>query len=547
MTSQYDVDTAELRKARGAFFTPPEVCDAVTTWAIRSPLDAVMEPSCGEAAFLTSATKRLRSVGAASVDLTGFELHDYSAEEARRLLGQIGVTADIQVGDFLQVKPVAKFDAVVGNPPFIRYQGFSGASRDSAIRAAAAQGVRLTNLASSWAAFVVHSAAFLKPAGRLGLVLPAELLSSNYAADIRTFLLRRFRDVRVVLFDHHVFPGVQTEALLLLAEGTGPTDKVTFARVSHERELADAQFTYTVQPTSSSSKWTTALVATSATSALNDLSTRGLLVPLGDAGRISLGAVTGNNKWFALSRDEVVRLGLKATDLTRISPPGSTHLRTGAVTKSDWTRLDQSGARTLLFTPGKTPSTAAQRYISAGEQADVHLAYKCRVRPTWWRVPIQAAPDLMVTCMNAQTPQIAANPTGLRHLNSVHGLYLNEANRPFVDVLGVAALNSATMLSAEIVGRSYGGGILKLEPREAAALATPSTELLAQRAQELRSQLPTIRKILKAGRLGDAVGIIDDVMFGGTQGDADAVIEMRRARNLLAHRRQNRARGPRKE
>ena len=54
-------DTATLRKARGAFFTPPELCDT-------SPIgrfvgrDDVLEPSCGEAAFLMAAAERQRSL-----------------------------------------------------------------------------------------------------------------------------------------------------------------------------------------------------------------------------------------------------------------------------------------------------------------------------------------------------------------------------------------------------------------------------------------------------------------------------------------------------
>lgn len=45
-------DTQHLRKARGAFFTPPELCRYMAEWAIRAPTDRVLEPSCGEAAFL---------------------------------------------------------------------------------------------------------------------------------------------------------------------------------------------------------------------------------------------------------------------------------------------------------------------------------------------------------------------------------------------------------------------------------------------------------------------------------------------------------------
>jgi N-6 DNA Methylase len=48
-------DSFELRKARGTFYTPVPVARFIADWAVRSPNDAVLEPSCGEAVFLHEA------------------------------------------------------------------------------------------------------------------------------------------------------------------------------------------------------------------------------------------------------------------------------------------------------------------------------------------------------------------------------------------------------------------------------------------------------------------------------------------------------------
>ena len=110
----------------------------------------------------------------------------------------------------------------MGNPPFIRYQSFTGAARASAIQAALAQGVSLKRLSSAWAAFLVHAAGCLNSYGRLGFVLPAELLATHYAANVRAaFLLHRFGSLKIILFEQLVFPGVMQEVILLLAEGSG--------------------------------------------------------------------------------------------------------------------------------------------------------------------------------------------------------------------------------------------------------------------------------------------------------------------------------------
>ena len=101
------------------------------------------------------------------------------------------------------------------------------------------------------------------------------------------------------------------------------------------------------------------------------------------------------------------------------------------------------------------------------------------VRDLWWRTPIVPAPDLFVTYMNADTPRLASNEAGVHHLNSVHGLYLGpQVTGPAAELLSIASLNSMTLVGAETVGRAYGGGMLKLEPREADLLPIPTPGLV---------------------------------------------------------------------
>lgn len=105
--------------------------------------------------------------------------------------------------------------------PFVRYQSFAGDFLVKALKAALAQGVRLTGLASSWAAFAVHAIGHLKPGGRLALVLPAELLTVGYAAQVVISSTRWFSSVRLVVFEQLVFEDALEEVVLLLAEGNG--------------------------------------------------------------------------------------------------------------------------------------------------------------------------------------------------------------------------------------------------------------------------------------------------------------------------------------
>jgi len=147
-------------------------------------------------------------------------------------------------------------------------------------------------------------------------------------------------------------------------------------------------------------------------------------------GKTTLGIVTGDNAYFALTPERVAELGLEPGDLLPLSPPGSSHLRGLELSAGKLASLGDTGKQSWLFRPAGEPSEAARAYIAEGENAGMATnSYKCRTRKTWWRVPLLAAPHLYLTCMNADTARITTNEANAHHLNSVHGIYLRDEFR----------------------------------------------------------------------------------------------------------------------
>jgi adenine-specific DNA-methyltransferase len=545
------LDTPQLRKARGAFFTPPEVTRYVCEWAIRSPSERVYEPSCGEADFLLAAGQRLRDLGTVRVNdqLHGAELHPESAAEALGELSSRDMAAAITVGDFFDV-PLEDhtYDAVVGNPPYVRFQSFSGEARAKAQRAALRAGVRLSGLASSWAAFTIRSAQILKPEGRLGLVLPAELLSTNYAGPVRRYLCERFGSVRLIMFDERVFPGVLAEVVLLLAEGCGPTDVVKVSQARNLGTLADPPVTHW-RPVDPEAKWTPALLPTPVAEVYAGLLAADVFTGLEAWGSTDLGMVTGNNRFFCISAKQADRRGLHQSDLIPISPPGSRHLRGLTFTRRAWRELASADRAAYLFSPragsGGPISAAAAAYIAEGERAGVAGAYKCRVRAPWWQVPQVGTPDLLLTYMNHDTPRLIRNEARVTYLNSVHGVNLRPGLRQLGrELLPVGVLNSLTMLGAELTGRAYGGGVLKVEPKEAAALPVPTADVLEAAGPALSALRPQLARHMRNAELDPAVQLVDRVLLVEHLGMNYGVVEqLHKARETLFARRRARGAG----
>lgn len=520
-------DARDLRKRRGAFFTPDAIAGFLADWALAGRSDArVLDPTCGEAVFLLSSARRLAQNGAGREALPamlhGVDLHSASLRESRRLLAAEGFDATLVKGDFFNEPTPDQLggrlpwmDAVIGNPPFIRYQDHRGVERRRSARAALAQGVRLSGLASSWAALLVHSCGFLHPQGRVAMVLPAELLTVGYAEPIRRWLRNRFADVHLVLFERLQFHDAEEQVVLLVARGSGGCDALSLHQVRDAEELRQLHpFDGSAVAARAEGKWTDLLLSTERRTSFRRTIAEHF-DNLASYGQPELGTVTGANPFFALSEATRTEFKIDPTHLSRIVPPGTRHLRGTRFTAGRWEQLRLDGQRVWLLDPTTDrPRGALARYIDRGEALGVHTAYKCTIRTPWWRPPTVPVPDLFFTYMSHLYPRLVTNDARVTFLNSMHGLALR-AEVPAVarDALPLLALNSVTLLGAELFGRSYGGGILKMEPSEAAQLPVPNVRLMELAWPALAQQRARLDELLCGGEWQEAVRRIDDVVL----------------------------------
>ena len=495
-------ETAESVKARGAFYTPDKITRFLSGWAVRRVDDRVLEPSCGDGAFVAALVERFEQLGVGGLGerLLGIEREPAEAEKARL----IAPSANIRNLDFFDLEPgsVPRVDVAIGNPPYIRYHGFTGNDRNKALARAQAQGVELTRLASSWAHFVVHAAAFLKPSGRLALVVPAELLHTDYGQPVREFLLRRFPSVVVIAFDRMVFPEAQVDAVLLLAS-SDTTSGLQVIRVRDESALVSLDLH---SPTSgpnghSAARWSSAMDPVAGQIYADAVATLGAF-RLGDVASVDIGFVTGADAFFMLSESEVREHGLPREVLSpAVRRPRDAPGLEATGGELSWL-LDLAGREDL--------DPATLRYLAQGVVRGVSGGYKCRVRRPWYAVPIpKQRPDAFIPYMAHLGPRLIVNRLAARNTNLLHGVALGRGAPP-VRALAVAMCGSLTLLSAEIEGRAYGGGVLKLETREAERLRIPA--IAHERARALEDKFEEVDHLVRLGDIAGASCVADQVL-----------------------------------
>lgn len=471
---------ASDQKLRGGYYTPSSIARFLTDWAIRRPTDQVLEPSSGDGAFLGPAIERLRELGASHLDLMAVELDADAAQQSRSRLQEVN-GARLHEGDFFTWAALAlargdRYDAILGNPPFLRFAYFKDEHRSVAFELMRQQHLRPTKLTNAWVPFVSTSAALLKPGGRLAMVLPGELLQVTYAAELRRYLADYFDRVTVFAFDRLVFEGIQQEVVLLTAERTasGPPG-IRVVELEDARALSVKDHDWVAAPVKrldhDTEKWIQYFLSPQELDAVRSLRRNPALRPLADYAAVDVGVVTGMNEFFVLDANGSTRDELKEYASPIVTR--SNQLVGARLTPADWQGMYESGqARLLLSLDNQTePTGALADYLAEGISRDVHLGYKCRIRRNWYVVPSRWRPTGFMLRQVHTFPKLAINQTDATSTDTVHRVAFHNADQ--AEAVVAAFHNPATFLAAEVFGRSYGGGVLELEPSEAEHLLVP--------------------------------------------------------------------------
>lgn len=499
-TRQIDYLTGEGRRLC-QFTTPDILAEVMAFWAITSSDDSVLDPCCGNSNLLEKAMDRLLSLGAsprkAAKQTYGIEISPRTAKIANAtLLNKYGPgIPNVVTADFLRIKPgeIPLFKAIICNPPYKRHQRLGKRYKAEIAKVVGQErAVTIPGTSNQYVHFLLHALSFIAPKGRMVFLLPSQYLTNDFGKVLRDFLGRNLMIHHVILFDERlpVFPNSMSTASLVLIENSIPDPAWTtsFAKLDSVRAVSgllsdqgvDGNAAATVrtvpqQTLLSAGKWARFFYKT--TVPPNEKS-------LADIADVTRGIATGANEFFFLSDGQVKDKGLPPKYLTPIlvRAHDAPYPDFG---KWDWTTLRRQGKRVWMLDcqteKQNLEDSNLSQYIEWGEKERYNEGYLTSHRNPWYRTENRKPAMILFTYMSNGRPRFIYNKGRTLTSNAFHSIYPKGkfASDPTYLKALLAFLNSSyTTSRLASVGRTYSGGLLKLEPSDTKAVPVPDFESL---------------------------------------------------------------------
>ncbi|HJQ32210.1 MAG TPA: N-6 DNA methylase [Pyrinomonadaceae bacterium] len=473
-------------RRKGQFWTPAWVADAMAAYVLGNGSDHLFDPAVGEGAFLRAGKAAARELGRA-VDLFGTELDPDVLTQA----GQSGLThadlAGVHITDFVLSPPRRRFRAIVANPPYIRHHRLT-ADTKAALKSFAESltGSALDGRAGFHVYFLLRALTLLDAGGRLAFIVPADTCEGKFAPQLWEWISASYRLDAVLTFEHDAspFPGVDTNAVVLFIENAPPGREFAWARCTSPetrqvKEWVISGFTRQSGAILLQRRGVAEGISTGLSRP--PVEDRSDAVALSDFASVMRGIATGANEFFYLTRDQAEALGLPdeflfpAVGRTR-DVPGD------AITEETLTALDKSGRPSLLFSPsGEAPEffpEAMRAYLMRGEELGLHRRPLIATRKPWYKMETRPVPPILFAYLGRRNARFIRNFAGALPLTGFLCVYPHVNDPQYIERLWEVLKHPDTIKNLARVGKSYGAGAIKVEPRGLEKLPLPQAAIL---------------------------------------------------------------------
>lgn len=496
--------TQTSQKLRGGYYTPNSIATYLWNWVKENKPATLLEPAAGDGALIKPIDDRQLQISA--VELMTSEVNKI------KQLGEKQPGLHVFNEDFYawyEKHESTKYDAILSNPPYIRYQYLNPEQREIQSQILRKNGLRPNKLINSWVPFVIAGLSMLNENGRIGLVIPTDFLQVTYAKQLRQYLIKELQQMIVITFQNSVFPGTQQDFLLLLGE-KGRKDLKFKHTIAHDIHTLPNIDTLSPEepPAFSSAKWTDLGLNSNDRNYINSFKNE--TIPFTQLTKTQVGLTTGANSFFSLTEEDVERLHAqkyvkpllgRSVSITSSIFNHEVLVKDAAQNQKIWL-LDLSG-----YTKTDLPSPLVN-YISLAEKKNVNNAYKLRIRNVWYQIPNIWSPDAFLLRRIGSVPKLVLNDINGVSTDTFHRVKIS--NGISKQILLFSFYSSISLTFLELAGRSYGGGALEILPGDLSNLYLPT--LPYEEKIDLTNEIQHLDTLLKTNDIQQISKYADRVL-----------------------------------
>lgn len=470
----------EALREKGQFWTPDWVAEAMVGYVLAGGSQHVFDPAVGAGAFFRAAKAVGQRIGR-NVALLGTEVFADALTQACEHGLSADDLANVCITDFILNPPEGPFTGIVANPPYIRHHRLP-ADLKTYLKTLTTRviGQPLDGRAGLHVFFLIRALERLAPGGRLAFILPADTAEGVFAPTLWRWVTRHFRLDAVVTFDRDAspFPGVDTNALVFMVTKAAPEPTFLWAQC-HERGAAFLDWTLGGLRNQAAGMTLTVRKLKEALS--TGLSRSPCSAPTGgplllDFAKVLRGIATGANDFFFLTRQRAAELGIPPEFL--VPAIGRTRDVVGdTIAPERLTELDNAGRPTLLFAPGsrmiESFPTPVREYLNQGEALGLPSRTLIASRRPWYKMETRTVPTYLFAYLGRRHARFIRNTAGVVPLTGFLCVYSRTDDPHYTDSLWHVLAHPDTVANLPLVGKSYGGGAIKVEPRALERLPLP--------------------------------------------------------------------------
>lgn len=462
-------------QAKGQFWTPAWVAEAMAAYVLECAPDVVFDPAVGAGAFFT-ACRRLGYAGG----FAGYENDLLALAQARAAGLDDKDMRDVQARDFFEGSK-RRYPAILSNPPYLRHHRIPSALKlRLQFHARTTYGLKIDGRAGLHVHFLLHCLEHLAPGGRLAFLLPADTCEGVFAGKLWTWITRNFNLQTVGTFASSAapFPAVDTNVLIVAIENTPASAHFNWARMrSPDGTVLRGLLQHGT---------TTCSDVDIFKRELSEALETGLTRPprrrdadelrLGEVASVMRGIATGANEFFFLTRRRISEQELKPSWFKRAV--GRT--RDCPVEILDPERLeilDDMGRPTWLLDLPDVPleklPAAARKYLRKGKRLAIPDRALIQMRKRWYRMEQREPPPILFAYLGRRSCRFILNRAGVLPLTGFLCVYPRAENRLIPESLWRLLNEPETLAGLALVGKTYGSGAIKVEPRALERLPLP--------------------------------------------------------------------------